>query len=88
MHHAWRQDIGGRGQPPTAVGWPAKKPKMRVANGRDMGCTSDAVRDLLRQRHRLGSDSPDDFMVRDLAAAQRAQSRSAFLMTLMLVVQI
>ncbi len=69
---------------PTAVGGVT----LRVADPVDMGRTSDAVRDLLRQRHRLGSDSPDDFMVRDLAAAQRAQSRSAFLMTLMLVVQI
>ena len=31
------------------------------------------------------ADSPDDFLVRDLAAVQRAQSRSALLMTLMLV---
>jgi putative ABC transport system permease protein len=65
---------------PTAVGGVT----LRVADRLDMGRTSDAVRDLLRQRHRLGSDSPDDFVVRDLAAAQRAQSRSALLMTLML----
>jgi len=33
---------------------------------------------------RLATNSPDDFILRDLAAAQRAQSRSALLMTLML----
>lgn len=42
------------------------------------------MRVLLRERHRLATDSPDDFVLRDLAAAQRAQSRSALLMTLML----
>src|SRR6266536_3551603 len=57
---------------------------LRVADGADMGRTNDAVRDLLRERHRLAADSPDDFVVRDLAATQRAQSRSALLMTLML----
>jgi putative ABC transport system permease protein len=66
---------------PTAVGGVT----LRVADGADMGRTSDAVRDLLRERHRLAPGSPDDFVVRDLAAAQRAQSRSALLMTLMLV---
>jgi putative ABC transport system permease protein len=66
---------------PTAVGGVT----LRVADRADMGRTSDAVRDLLRERHRLAPGSPDDFVVRDLAAAQRAQSRSALLMTLMLV---
>jgi hypothetical protein len=65
---------------PTAVGGIT----LRVADGADMGRTSDAVRVLLRERHRLATDSPDDFVLRDLAAAQRAQSRSALLMTLML----
>jgi putative ABC transport system permease protein len=65
---------------PTAVGGVT----LRVADGSDMGRTGDAVRDLLRQRHRLAAGKPDDFVVRDLAAAQRAQSRSALLMTLML----
>ena len=58
---------------------------LRVADGGDMGRATEAVRDLLRERHRLAPDSPDDFLVRDLAAVQRAQSRSALLMTLMLV---
>ena len=65
---------------PTAVGGVT----LRVADRADMERTRDAVRDLLRERHRLAADSPDDFVVRDLAAAQRAQSRSALLMTLML----
>jgi len=66
---------------PTAVGGVT----LRVADGGDMGRATEAVRDLLRERHRLAPDSPDDFLVRDLAAVQRAQSRSALLMTLMLV---
>jgi putative ABC transport system permease protein len=57
---------------------------LRVADGGDMERATHVVRDLLRQRHRLAADSSDDFVVRDLAAAQRAQSRSALLMTLML----
>lgn len=48
----------------------------------DLKPTSKAVRDLLREHHRLSETAPDDFIVRDLAAAQRAQSRSAFLMML------
>src|SRR5829696_9517414 len=44
-----------------------------------------AVRDLLRERHRLAPQAPDDFILRDLAAAKRAQARSAWLMTAMLV---
>jgi putative ABC transport system permease protein len=65
---------------PTAVGGLT----LRVADGGDMERATHAVRDLLRQRHRLAADSPDDFVVRDLAATQRAQSHSALLMTLML----
>jgi putative ABC transport system permease protein len=65
---------------PTAVGGLT----LRVADGADMGRTSDAVHDLLRERHHLTADTPDDFVMRDLAAAQRAQSRAALLMTLML----
>jgi putative ABC transport system permease protein len=65
---------------PTAIGGLT----LRVADGADMARTNEAVRDLLRERHRLTANSPDDFILRDLAAAQRAQSRSAWLMTLML----
>src|SRR6266536_2695306 len=65
---------------PTAVGGLT----LRVADGADMARTNEAVRDLLRERHRLVANSPDDFILRDLAAVQRAQSRSAWLMTLML----
>jgi putative ABC transport system permease protein len=46
--------------------------------------TSEAVSRLLRERHRLGANRPDDFLLRDLAAAKRAQSRSAWAVTLML----
>jgi putative ABC transport system permease protein len=65
---------------PTAVGGLT----LRVADGTDMDRTRDAVRDLMRERHRLASNTPDDFILRDLAAAQRVQSRSAFVLTLML----
>jgi len=65
---------------PTAVGGLT----LRVADGADMDRTREAVRDLLRDHHRLASNTADDFILRDLAAAQRVQSRSAFLLTLML----
>src|SRR5215472_602165 len=65
---------------PTAVGGLT----LRVADGADMDRTSKAVGDLLRERHHLAATSPDDFILRDLAAAQRAQSHLAFLMTLLL----
>jgi putative ABC transport system permease protein len=65
---------------PTAIGGLT----LRVADGADMARTNEAVRNLLRDRHRLAANSPDDFILRDLAAAQRAQSRSAWIMTLML----
>ena len=65
---------------PTAVGGLT----LRVADSADMDRTSKAVRDLLRERHHLAATSPDDFILRDLAAAQRAQAHLAFLMTLML----
>jgi putative ABC transport system permease protein len=65
---------------PTAVGGVT----LRVADT-EMERVSEGVHDLLRERHRLGRNEPDDFVVRDLAAAQRAQSRSAWLTTLMLV---
>lgn len=65
---------------PTAVGGLT----LRVADGTDMDRTRDAVRDLMRERHRLASNTPDDFILRDLAAAQRVQSRAAFVLTLML----
>ena len=49
-----------------------------------MGEASAAVRELLRERHRLAPGEPDDFILRDLAAAKRAQSRSSWIMTAML----
>jgi putative ABC transport system permease protein len=65
---------------PTAVGGLT----LRLQDMADRERTNEAIRDLLRERHRLAADGPDDFLVRDLAAAQRAQQRSAFLTTLML----
>lgn len=65
---------------PTAIGGIT----LRVADDRDMDRTGAAVRELLRQRHRLGPALPDDFVLRDLAWAERAQSHSAWLITLML----
>ena len=65
---------------PTAVGGLT----LRVADGADMQRTSKAVRELLRQRHRLAPAAADDFVVRDLAQVQRAQLRLGWLMTGML----
>jgi putative ABC transport system permease protein len=66
---------------PTAVGGVT----LRVANTAEMARASEGVRSLLRERHRSGRNDLDDFVVRDLAAAQRTQLRSAWLTTLMLV---
>jgi putative ABC transport system permease protein len=66
---------------PTAVGGIT----LRVANAGEMERVSEGVRSLLRERHRIGRNDLDDFVVRDLAAAQRVQSRAAWLTTLMLV---
>jgi len=57
---------------------------LRVAKGAGMDEASAAVRELLRERHRLTPNEPDDFILRDLAAAKRAQSRSRWIMTAML----
>jgi len=65
---------------PTAVGGLT----VRIAESADMGEATEAVRALLRERHRLAPGEPDDFILRDLAAAKRAQSRSAWIMTVML----
>lgn len=65
---------------PTAVGGIT----LRVANTAEMEHVSGGVRGLLRERHRIGRNDLDDFVVRDLAAAQRAQSQSAWLTTVML----
>jgi putative ABC transport system permease protein len=65
---------------PTAVGGLT----LRVADGADTQRTSKAVRELLRQRHRLAPAAADDFVVRDLAQVQRAQLRLGWLMTGML----
>jgi putative ABC transport system permease protein len=66
---------------PTAVGGIT----LRVDKSAELERVSAAARKLLRERHRLGPNDPDDFVVRDLAAAQRAQARSARLTTLMLI---
>jgi putative ABC transport system permease protein len=50
---------------------------LRVADGSAMKHASDAVHSILRERHHLRPDAPDDFVLRDLVSAQRAQSRSA-----------
>jgi hypothetical protein len=53
---------------------------------RSTGCPRISLPRLaaVNQRHRLAADSPDDLVVRDAAAAQRAQSRSVLLIPLML----
>jgi putative ABC transport system permease protein len=59
---------------PTAVGGLT----LRVADGESMARATEDVRRILRERHRLRPTAPDDFVIRDLAAAQRAQSRSTW----------
>jgi hypothetical protein len=41
---------------------------LRVADGADIARTNEAVRNLLRERHRLTANSPDDLILRDLVA--------------------
>ncbi len=65
---------------PTAVGGIT----VRIGDAAQMERTSEAIRGLLRERHRLASNSPDGFVLRDVASAQRAQARSALLLTVML----
>jgi putative ABC transport system permease protein len=65
---------------PTAVGGIT----VRISDAAQMERTSEAIRSLLRERHRLEFNSPDGFVLRDVASAQRAQARSALLLTVML----
>jgi putative ABC transport system permease protein len=65
---------------PTAVGGIT----VRISDATQMERASEDIRNLLRERHRLTSDSPDTFVLRDVASAQRAQARSALLLTVML----
>jgi putative ABC transport system permease protein len=65
---------------PTAVGGLT----VRIGDAAQIERTSEAIRSLLRERHRLASNSPDGFVLRDVASAQRAQARSAWLLTAML----
>jgi putative ABC transport system permease protein len=65
---------------PTAVGGIT----VRIRDGAHIERTSEEIRSLLRERHRLGSNNPDGFVLRDVASAQRAQARSSLLLTAML----
>jgi putative ABC transport system permease protein len=65
---------------PTAVGGVT----LRISDAAQMERTSESIRSLLRERHRLASNSLDGFVLRDVASAQRAQARSALLLTVML----
>jgi putative ABC transport system permease protein len=65
---------------PTAVGGIT----LRISDAAQMERTSEDIRSLLRERHRLASNSPDGFVLRDVASAQRAQARSSLLLTVML----
>jgi putative ABC transport system permease protein len=65
---------------PTAVGGIT----LRISDADQMERTREDIRSLLRERHRLASNSPDGFVLRDVASAQRAQARSSLLLTVML----
>jgi putative ABC transport system permease protein len=64
---------------PTAVGGIT----LRISDADQMERTREDIRSLLRERHRLASNSPDGFVLRDVASAQRAQARSSLLLTVM-----
>jgi putative ABC transport system permease protein len=57
---------------------------VKVRDGVDLAHTEADIRGLLRQRHRLPADAPDDFTVRNLSEALKARQDSAESMTFLL----
>ncbi|MFM6923367.1 MAG: ABC transporter permease, partial [Polynucleobacter victoriensis] len=52
--------------------------------GVDMTVAEDKVRDLLRQRHRLSPNAPDDFSLRNLTEILQAQEAASKVMSILL----
>ena len=57
---------------------------VKVRNADDLAEAEDGVRELLRQRHRLRADRPDDFNLRNMTDALQTRAESSRVMTLLL----
>ncbi|AKJ28308.1 ABC transporter permease [Caldimonas brevitalea] len=57
---------------------------VQVHEGQSMEAAEAGMRELLRQRHRLQPDQPDDFSIRNLTEVLAAQEASTQVMTLLL----
>ena len=57
---------------------------IKIRPGEDMTEAESAIRDLLRQRHRLRSDQEDTFWVRNLSDVLRTQEEASRVMTYLL----
>lgn len=57
---------------------------VKVHEGRSMRLVEEAVRDLMRQRHRLAPDADDDFTIRNLTEVLQAQEAASRVMALLL----
>jgi putative ABC transport system permease protein len=57
---------------------------IEVREGASMQAAEQNIRDLLRQRHKLQGETPDDFTIRNLTEMLAAQEESSRVMTLLL----
>ncbi|MBX3453994.1 ABC transporter permease [Ferrovibrio sp.] len=57
---------------------------VKVRDGADLGEAEAQIRDLLRQRHRLGSNQDDDFWLRNLSEVLETQQAAQRVMALLL----
>ena len=57
---------------------------VKVQEGRSMKLVEGAVRDLMRQRHRLAAEAEDDFTIRNLTEVLQAQEAASRVMALLL----
>ena len=57
---------------------------IEVREGASMKAAEQNIRDLLRQRHKLQGEAPDDFTIRNLTEMLAAQEESSRVMTLLL----
>jgi putative ABC transport system permease protein len=57
---------------------------IKTKDGADMKEAEDKVRDLLRQRHRLTGNTPDDFSLRNLTEILQAQEAASKIMAILL----
>ena len=57
---------------------------VKVQEGQSMKLVEGAVRDLMRQRHRLATEAEDDFTIRNLTEVLQAQEAASRVMALLL----